>query len=301
MGACDVTVRTDFPIAQDNPLERIVDLLETMVEEQRQDNLELVRQLRDVIEDIRRLARRPVVSWRYPNPAENLLFNLWLDYVVELMADLESRIEELEATVASRAQSVRTFVEGAGNPRALVDVARLLREGVGQLADNLANEVTLAKLAVDNRWHSQAANAYAEASQRQTEQGFEELVASANALATFLDEHAATEVDFWDNVSGMISEFALVAVGLYVSGLGVAASIVGLVIAIPTGGIGLIVSVAGLVISALGLIISAIGAWLFVDEMMDLIPTTDASLSAGLDTMSAAALPAGPTWPVLAR
>lgn len=301
MGACDVVGKTDFPIAQENGLERLTTLLESMVEERRQDDLDLVVQLQDVIDRCRWLDRRPVVSWQYPNPVENQLFNWWLDLLLGRIDSLENQLRDLEQTIADAGEHLRTFVEGAGNPQALTDVARLLREGVGTLANDLADEVSLAKLATDDRWHSSAASAYATSAQRQSEDGLEALAASAESLAVFLDEHSANEVDFWDNVSDMIGEFALMAVGLYVSGIGVAASAAGLVLAIPTGGIGLIVSVAGLVVSAIGFIISAIGAWLFWQEVQALIPTTDASLTEALATMEDGALDGGQSWPVLAQ
>lgn len=301
MSACEVEVKSDFSIDQQNPLEEIANLLESMVEEQRQDSLELVRDLRDAIVRIRQLSRRPVVSWRFPNPAENVLFNLWLDYLLGEIGDLETRLEELEQKVAAAADGARAFFEGAGNPQALTDTARLLREGVAELSENLANEVTLAKLSVDNRWQSTAASAYAENAEQQRLEGLEVLAAAAESLAVFLDEHSATEVDFWDKVGDMIGQFVLVAVGLAISALGVAASIAGLVLAIPTGGIGLVVSIAGLILSALGLVMSLIGVWSFMDELRELIPAADSTLASGLETMQAAAVDAGEPWPLLAQ
>lgn len=301
MGACDVEAKTDFEISQSNTLVAVTTELEEMIEGQRADSEEVITEMRKAAEGARQILRRPTISWQYPNPAENVLFNLWLDHIVNQVTDLETRVQELEQIIANVSDSARTLFEAAGNPQALEDVARLLREGVSQMAVDLADETTLAKLAADNRWRSEAANAYAESAQRQTDEGLDVLAEAAESLAVFLDEHSITETDFWDEVGELISEFHWIAVGLYVSGIGVALSAAGVVLAAPTAGISLLISIAGLVVSCIGWIISAVGAWKFMEEVLNLIPRYDERLDSGLSTMNSQALEGSEVWPVLAR
>lgn len=301
MGACDVEAKTDFQVSQLNTMEKVTLVLEEMVEQQRQDSEEVITQMREAAEKMRQIHRRPTISWRYPNPAENILFNLWLDYIVGVIQDLESRIEELEQVISRASETAQWLFEATGNPAALEDVAKLLREGVSELSQNLAAETTLAKLAADNRWRSKAATAYAESAQRQADEGLDLLAEAAESLATFLEEHSVNEVDFWDEVGSMIGEFVLVAAGLYISGVGVVASAAGLALAGPTVGISLIVSAGGLIVSCLGWIISAIGVWRFMDGVLELVPTYDERLTTGLAAMNSGALDASQNWPVLAR
>lgn len=301
MGACDVEAKTDFDISQSNTMVSVTTALEEMIEGQRADSEEVITEMRKAAERARQIHRRPTVSWQYPNPVENYLFNLWLDHIVNQVTDLETRIQELEQIIANASESARTLFEAAGNPQALEDVARLLREGVSQMSGDLADETTLAKLAADNRWRSEAANAYAESAQRQTDEGLDVLAEAAQSLATFLDEHSVTETDFWDEVGELIGEFHWIAIGLYVSGIGVALSAAGVALAPPTVGVSLLVSIAGLIVSCIGWIISAVGAWKFMEEVFNLIPRYDERLESGLSTMNTQALEGGEVWPVLAR
>lgn len=302
MSACEVVGQTDFPIQRTNSFQAVIDMIDSMLAENAQDQKEQIAKLREAIVYLRQLQKKPVLPGRiYLDLPERLLWNWFLDQLQSSLVGLEAKIDELEQVLHEVTGNVRSVMESLGNPATLRDVAALMREGVSQLASDLSKEVTLTKLAADNEWRSEAADAYAERAQLQIDEGLDELAASAQALANFLDDHAATELNFWEGFSGLIINTLVFLAGVVFTFIGVVAMIVGLVAALPTAGIGLVVTVLGAISTVGGVIVTIVSGLLLVKSFNDLMDSAEQALAAGVDRLALEAVPAGHSWPILAR
>lgn len=301
MSACDVEIKTSFEITETNPLEGVVTLLENMLQEQCQETLDTIRQLKEAIVYIRQIPRRRGISWDHPNPADNAMFNFALDLLVGSVGQLEGLIRDLEQGISNAADTARELFEGAGNPQALHDMAVLLHTGVSDLATNLAAEVTLSKLAADNSWRSQGATDYAENAQRQGDEGLRVIASAAESLAVFLEDHAATEVEFWEGMAGLIGELVFALAMFTVSLASFAVAIAGFFGAPFTAGTTALLTVAGSVLGAITLVGGGIQILLIAKEVGDLESTANMQMTAGLAAIKDDMIDVGQPWPVLAE
>jgi len=301
MGACDIDVSSDFTIRRTSPLQAIAGMLGEMVADEVQDEQQQIAKLRKAIEDLRNFPKKEIRPGHiYLDYPKRVLWNWLVDQILGLLDGLVKDLNELEQTILDATDRVQTVLEGVGNPATLHDIATMLREGVAARTAALAQEVTLVNLAVDNGWESEAADKYAERAQLQINDGLDELTEAAEALATFLETHAETEVGFWESLSDFIVNLMIFLAGLGFTLIGAVATVAGLAAAGPTAGISLLVTVLGIIGMVGGLLVSLISGWLLVKSFQDLLDNTDATLAAGIDDMNAKAITAGATWPVLA-
>lgn len=302
MSACDVEVKTDFTIRRTNPLEEIALKVDDLVAGVLRDEEERIAKLREAIQALIALKRKPIEPFHvYLDLPDRILWNWALGRLDHALAELEGNIQQVEEAARQFGEAVGRVLAGVGNPGTLVDVARLLREGVSAMATDLSPQVSLSKLSVDNEWDSAAAERYAERAQVQCTLGLDELAAKANALADALDGHSDSEVSFWEGVADLVIEIVVFLVGLFFTILGAVDMFGGAVAAAPTAGAGLLVSALGLISFIGGLLVTAVSGFMIVQSMGDLITTAEASLSATVATIEADAMLQGTSWPILAQ
>lgn len=302
MSACDVALKSDFTVRRTNPLEEIAQKVEDLVAGVLTEEQERIAELRKAIRVFAGLHKKPIEPFHiYLDLPERLLWNWALGQLNDALRDLEGNIAQLEDAARQFGDCVERVLEGIGNPATLHDVASLLRDGVAAMATELAPQVTLVNLSVDNEWESDAAERYAERAQLQGPQGLEELASRATALADSLDGHCETEVSFWEGVADLIIEIVLFLVGLFFTLLGAIDMFGGAAAAAPSAGATLVVSALGLVSFIGGLVVTAVSGFLLVKSIADLMNGAEASLRTSAKEMTTQAIPKGQEWPILAK
>jgi hypothetical protein len=301
MSACDVTAKTGFAVRRTNPLEDIALKVEGLVSGVIHDEEERIADLRAAIRVFSGLHKKRIEPFHiYLDLPERLLWNWALDQLDAALADLEGKIAEIESAAHEFGDVVGRVLEGLGNPATLHDVASLLREGVAAMCIELAPQVNLEHLSVDNAWDSGAAERYTERAQLQGTEGLEELARRAGSLADSLDGHCETEVNFWDGVAGLIVEIVVFLAGVFFTLLGLIATLAGLALAAPTEGVSIILAALGLISCIGGLVVTAVSGFLLIKSIVDLVNNAEASLSSSVAAMTSNAIPSGQTWPILA-
>jgi hypothetical protein len=299
--ACDVTARTGFAIRRTNPLEQIAEKVEGLVAGVINDEEKRVADLREAIRVFAGLHMKKIEPFHvYLDLPERLLWNWALGQLDNDLAGLEAKIAELEDAVSQFSDGVGRVLECIGNPATLQDVASLLREGVAALATELAPQVDLEHLSVDNEWDSDAAERYTERAQLQGSEGLEELARRASLLADSLDGHCETEVKFWEGAADLVVEIVVFLVGLFFTMLGAVDMFGGAAAAAPTAGATLVVSALGLVSFIGGLVVTAVSGFMLVKSIADLINGAESSLAKTVEAMTSNAVPKGQSWPILA-
>lgn len=302
MSACDVDVKTDFTIQRTNLLEDIALKVDGLVEGILDDVDERIATLRRAIAMLYALEKKPVDPFHvYLDLPDRVLWNWALGRLDHALAELEGKIEEVEAAARTFGETVGRFLSGVGNPAALSDVARLLREGVAELAIKLSPEVSLSALSVDNEWDSYAAERYAERAQLQCVQGLDVLAAKANALADALDGHSDAEVAFWEGLAELVIEIVVFIAGLVFTIVGAVDMFEGAAAAGATAGVSLVFTAEGLVSFIGGVLVTIVSGFLLVRSFEDIQNVAQASLTATVATIKSDAMVQGTSWPILAQ
>jgi hypothetical protein len=175
-----------------------------------------------------------------------LVPNGWVDEAADVM------IQAMNAVLDYCRDGI-TLLRQANEYLGSPDTLRAAADALGALASNADGiQIDKSRLAGWLSWDDPPANRLYEGGIDAQDEPLNRVSTTANSIAGALDQHA-------NDIENFYLQLAAIVVGATLTYLGVVSAILGIVGALPTGGISLAASIVGLISALIGIVSTAIG------------------------------------------